>query len=336
MKFDKPSTDAERATRTVLTTEEVDQALIYTWKLPPCQRPLRENPKLFEVAESIKDSADKEGIGIIPGIMTIGILPGDTTRWLIDGNHRRHGFKLSGLERAYVDLRIVYCKNQEEIADEFYKLNSRIVNMKPDDYLRSKEAGSPALIKLRKKCPFIGYDNIRRNATAPTVSASSVLRCWFASGKESPSSSGSGILNILDEISGVDINGAPILDSLIKFMDGVFSAWGKDEEYHRLWGNLNLTMCMWLYRRTVMKQHSHRSTRLSDTQFVKCMMSVSANHRYLDWLVSRQLNDRDRTPAYRKIKEIASQRVEQDTGVRPNFPTAVWSSTSGRKASTDE
>ena len=49
-----------------------------------------------------------------------------------------------------------------EMGDAFVALNSRLVNMRPDDILRGLEGSIPALQEIRASCPFVGYDQIRQ------------------------------------------------------------------------------------------------------------------------------------------------------------------------------
>ena len=46
---------------------------------------------------------------------------------------------------------------------------------------------------------------------------------------------------------------------------------------------------------------------------------------YLDWIVGRRISDRDRTPAYNRIKAIFIERIQQDTGKRIYMPAPAWS-----------
>ena len=115
---------------------------------------------------------------------------------------------------------------------------------------------------------------------------------------------------------------------MIDFLQVAFSAWGRDHSNFRLWGNLTLTLSMWLYRRTVVmvQTTSSRSVRLTDDLMKKCLMSVAASTDYADWLIGRQLNDRDRSPAYNKIKAIFVKRLEQETGSGKaiKLPSPAW------------
>jgi len=69
LKIIKPSTEAERSTRTTLDTIEVTPDLVRSWKLPPFQRLLKVNPKVLAIAQAIRKDD-----GVMPGVFTIGVL----------------------------------------------------------------------------------------------------------------------------------------------------------------------------------------------------------------------------------------------------------------------
>lgn len=302
----------QKATKTTVDTIEITPILIKGWKHPPFQRPLKENEKVRMLAEQIKVD------GVLPGVITLGILEGDT--YIVDGQHRCHGYILSGLPSVYADVRTHYFDTFAEMGEEFVRLNSSLVKLRPDDILRGLEASLPTLQRLRKKCPFVGYDMIRRNEKAPILSMSMVLRQWYASFQESPSSA---------PISSTQIAQTSLteseVDTLIAFLTICYDAWGRDMEYARLWASLNLGLCMWLFRRLVLGHDvSAVSTRLTHDQFRKCLMALSADSKYLDYLVGRKFNERDRSPAYQRIKARFAGRLYQETGKKPKLPNPPW------------
>ncbi len=75
-------------------------------------------------------------------------------------------------------------------------------------------------------------------------------------------------------------------DKLIVFMQTARGAGGADPENYRLWGNLNLTITMWMWRRRMLSRERgvKRAVVLTPESFRKCLMSVSADASYLDWL----------------------------------------------------
>ena len=309
----KPSTEAQRSTQTALDTIEVTPDLVRAWKLPPFQRPLRVNDKVLQLAQQIK----RDG-GVIPGVVVLGVL--NKERYLVDGQHRRESFLLSECLTGYVDIRVLYFDTMAEMGEEYVNLNSRLVTMRPDDVLRGMEEAFPAIGRIKEKCRFVGYDNIRRGEKSPVLSMSALLRCWSASATEVPRTAGGSALTLAQSLS------ADEADTCIEFLVLAFAAWGRDQTYARLWTNLNLTLCMWLYRRTVITPYSPNTPRLSKEQFRNCLMGLSADTTYPDWLVGRANAQRDSGPAYKRIKELFAKRIEIETGKKPRLPQPAWAS----------
>ena len=70
----------------------------------------------------------------------------------------------------------------------------------------------------------------------------------------------------------------------------------------------------------------------SNDLFRKCLMSLSADAGYADWLVGRKLGDRDRSPAYSRIKQIFTGRIMDELKVDRNkvfLPQPPWMHSSG-------
>lgn len=309
----KPQTEAQKTTGTTMDTIEVTPDIVKSWKLPPFQRPFRLNEKVQLLAQQIKRDD-----GVIPGVITLGIL--DRERYLVDGQHRREAFVISECLVGFVDVRVLHFADMAEMGDEFVNLNSQISKMRPDDILRGLEASYEPLRKIRRRCPFVGYDMIRRSEKSPVLSMSAAIRCWVGSGTEVPRSSCGSAATLARTFSGEEA------DQLIKFLDCAIAAWGRDAQYARLWSSLNLSLCMWLYRRLVIAPYSSKTQRLSDDQFTKCLMSVSATEMYVDWLLGRNLGNRDLSPAYGRLKGIFVSRLEHDTGKRHLLPQPAWAS----------
>lgn len=313
----KPRSHSEKRTKTVVDTVMVTPDILNKWLSPPFQRPIKENERVREVAEELKLDG-----GVFPGIITLGILSGET--YLLDGQHRRLAFQLSGLKEGYTDVRMHYCENMAEMGEEFVRLNSQLVRMRPDDILRGLEGSNPALSYLRAQCPFIGYDMVRHGPNAPMVSMSALLRCWKGSDGEVPSTTGGTAFSAARLGPSLSMEDS---HKLADFMKLVFEAFGKDPEYNRLWGSLNIILCMWMYRNTVLSQFSKKTPKLSRDAFKKCLMSLSATGTYLDWLLGRQLGERDRSPAYSRLKSIFSKRLLEDTGKTVYLPQPAWAYT---------
>jgi hypothetical protein len=310
LKIVKPSTDPERATQTTMDTIVITPAEVAKWLNPPFQRPLRVNAKVRAIAEKIKETE------VLPGIVTLGVLAKDT--YLLDGQHRREAFLISGVLEGYCDVRVHHFASMADMGREFVELNSRIVNLRPDDILRGLEGSNEALVYLRKQLPFVGYDMIRRNERAPILSMSLMLRSWFASSYEVPSSASTGSAMNLGESLTMET-----AHECVAFFRLCEKAWGRDSEYSKLWGSLNLTICAWLYRRVVLSKDP-KVMRVSPDLFCKGMMALSASDNYMSWLIGRMLADRDRSPCYSRMKTLVVKRIELETGKKLRWPQPSW------------
>lgn len=311
----KPQTAVEKKTRTVVDTIMVTPESLEKWQSPPFQRPVRQNEKVRALAEELK----RDG-GVWPGIITLGILQG--VIYVIDGQHRKESFLISGLKEGYTDVRTHYFESMADMGEEFVRLNSQLVRMRPDDILRGLEASIDGLKRIRAMCPFVGYDYIRRGPHAPLISMSVVLRCWRGGIAEVPNATcGASAAVVAESLDPKEF------DHLIDFLNLCLGAFGRDQQYARLWGSLNLLMCMWIFRRLVLHPellNSTKSALLSRELFKKCLMSMSASSDYVDWLVGRNTSERDRAPAYARIKSIFAARLFQETGKKVSLPQPAW------------
>ena len=312
--------EAPKSAQSRMETLIITPAMVNAWKIPPFQRPLRVNAKVLSVTEDIKKNETVEGV------LTLGKLRNDPSFYIVDGQHRAEAFKLSGLNEVIADIRVCLFHDMPEMAQEFERLNSSISKMRPDDILRALEYSISALANIRKSCEFVGYDRIRRGGTSPILSMSALIRCWTASNYETPaasqnSMSSAGMAQQLETVS---------VQNLIAFLSTAHAAWGRDPEYFRLWSNLNLSLCMWLWNRLVIDRDrigTKRYAVLSIPDFKKCLMSVSAEGDYLAWLVGRNLSDRDRSPCYARLKSIFVRRLSSESGGRKiALPSPAWAS----------
>lgn len=309
---------APKSLRSTMDTVLLTQDWVKSMAHVPFQRPIRVNARVVELAEELKCAG-----GVIPGILTIGVIGKE--RYLVDGQHRVEAFKMSGLKEGYADVRICHFDSMAEMGEEFVNLNSQLVRMRPDDILRGLEGSNAGLGVIRKACDFVGYDMIRRGASSPLLSMSTLLRCWFGSAPDVPTSSGMSALHAARTLTEDDSQ------QIVQFLNVAHGGFGRDPEYYRLWSSLNLTVCAWLWRRTVLTQYSPKSARMTAMLFGKCLMALSADHGYLDWLVGRNLSDRDRSPCYNRIKAIFVKRLEEETGKKPIFPAPAWASHGGNR-----
>lgn len=312
----KLHTREQRKTRTVMDTLLVTPQLVKAWKIPPFQRPVKENNKVVTLAAALKSDS-----GVWPGIVTLGDVDGDI--YIVDGQHRRAAFLLSGCSEGYCDVRMHYFDSIADAGEEFVTLNSALVKLNPDDILRGLEAALPELQFIRKNCPFVGYDMVRRKESSPIISMSVAIKAWRGAAREVPSNNSfdGGTTEVARRMSHDDaIN-------LCNFLKLAEVGFGRDPQYYKLWGALNLTLSMWLYMRTVMttdaKGHK-RATRLSSEVFQKCLMSLSADPVYLSWLVGRSMRETDRSPAYGRIKDIFAKRAAMELGSKVFLPQPEW------------
>lgn len=312
--------NAPKSEQSRMETLIINQEMVSGFKVPPFQRPLRINAKVQMVAEKIKKDES------IEGVLTLGKLRSDQSLYIVDGQHRLEAFKLCAIPEAIADVRVCGFQNMAEMAEEFVRLNSSLVKMRPDDILRGLESSTPALRTIRRACEFVGYDRIRRGGNSPVLSMSALVRCWSAASFETPAASSSGLsaaalAQNLDQIS---------LQNLIAFLSTAHAAWGRDPEYFRLWGNLNLSLCMWLWNKLVIDRDRSGSKRyavLDIPKFKRCLMSVSAEADYCAWLVGRNLGDRDRGPCYGRLKSIFVRRLSAEGGNKKvQLPAPAWAS----------
>lgn len=299
-----------KTTHTRMDTIRVTPDSIKAWKNPPFQRPLRVNMQVMALAEEIKAT------GVIPGVVTLGIL--DRVTYLLDGQHRREAFLISEVPAVYADVRYHTFETMADMGEQYIILNGQLVRLRPDDILRAMEGTSEPLQLIRRRCPFVGYDMIRRSERAPILGMSVMLRCWFGSVSETPMSSPASATTIGRMLTMEDVG------NCINFLLLAETAWGRDAEYQRLWSALNLTLSMWLYRRLVLSDMPGRVTKLTKEQFRACLMSLSAEPMYLQWLLGRKLSEGDRSPGYGRIKAIFVRRLMTELGKKAYLPQPPW------------
>lgn len=319
----KGTREAPKSLRSSMETLIVSIDQVNQWKVPPFQRPVRVNAKVEAIAETLKQSGCE-----ITGVVTLGKIAKDPAMWIVDGQHRLEAFRMSGMTEVIADVRIINFDTMAEMAEEFVRLNSALVRMRPDDILRGLEPTTPALRTISRECDFVGYTQIRRGGSSgPILSMASVIRVWVGSDAETPTSNTNGmpVASMAGSLSDESV------ENLVRFLHVAQAAWGRDPEYYRLWGGLNLAVCMWLWRRLVIDRNRAGNKRiavLSIAQFKQCLMSVSADHNYLDWLQGRTLSDRDRSPCYGRIKKAFVSRLTEELGDSKAaiLPQPAWAS----------
>jgi hypothetical protein len=289
---------------------------IGAWRVPPFQRPIRINAKVTALAEEIK----KDG-GAIPGVITLGTVRTDSATYIVDGQHRLEAFRISGLPELIADFRLCKFDSMAQMAEEFVLLNSSLVRMRPDDILRGLESSVKGLRKIRSECKFVGYDQIRRGTSSPVLGMSLTLRCWNGSLSETPVTTGPSAAQIAEALTD------DAAEDLVQFLTVAEAAWGRDPEYARLWSALNLGLCMWLWRRLVKdydRGGTKRFVKLTIKQFTACLMALTSDANYLEFLQGKTLCDRDRGPAYARLKKCWTKRLEGELRHKIQFPQPAW------------
>lgn len=312
--------NAPKTIRSIMDTMLITPEGIERWKKPPFQREVRLTQKVLEAAQELKENG-----GVISGIITLGKLGADT--YIVDGQHRLEAFKLSGLKEGIADVRICTFDDMGEMGEEFARLNSQLVRFKTDDILRGLEGTNPHLQRIRKQLPFVGYDNLRHKGSAKPklVAMSTLIRTWFGSEGTTPNHGppSSEAARMLDDAN---------TDQIVKVMSICFEAWGQDEENFRLWGSLNLAITFWLWRQLVLREGivarrgGVEPTTLNADEFRACLMALSANAQYVEWLRGRGLRERDRSPAYNRTKAIFAGRLGGMSFGKPRLPIPEWAS----------
>jgi hypothetical protein len=303
MPFARPKSEVEPTLeKTQMETKVLSLAEMYNWQLPPFQRDEVQTKKVIELADELKCNG-----GMVSGVILLGMMRSKEQSslpaviYLVDGQQRRCACGLSGLEEFIADVSLKFYDSMADMAEDFKRVNSRLVPLRPDDLLRAYEITNINLNKLREDCPFVGYGNIRRCDRDPILSMSVVLKGWFGSGLPTPGQQSQAV----QLVERFDDNQRQLLTV---FLLAAHTAWGSDRQYHRLWSNLNLVMCMYLYRKLVLEPNPRRPP-LPIEMFRKCLMSVSANTSYCDWLQGRSISERDRSPCYRRLKTIFADRL---------------------------
>jgi len=313
--------EAPKAKRSAMETLIFPREEVLTWKIPPFQRAVRINGKVLEASEEMGRNG-----GIIPGVLTLGRLGTDKTIYLVDGQHRMEAFKLTSLPECLADARMCNYSSMKDMADDFVELNSRLVNMRPDDILRGLEESLPQLRKVRASCDFVTYNQIQRGVSHAVIGMSQLLRCWYMAQAEAPARHSPPATDLAEMLETSEA------DRLIVFLQIARSAWGSDPENARLWGSLNLSITMWLWRRLVLDQNrkgGKKAVVLSAEDFRKCLMAVSAAGEYVDWLVGRQIGERDRAPCYSRLRAIFAKRLtdgKDPKSVKVMLPLPSWAS----------
>jgi len=309
---------ASKEARSMMDTLLISSETLEKWKDPPFQRPLRINDKVRELSDELKRNG-----GIIKGTIEIGVIVEgeEAGMYLCDGKHRMHAFVLSQMPECIADVSFRQYESLAEMAIDFVELNTRLVNFQPDDNLRAYEGKSEGLQTLRRLCPFVGYGTIKRNYSATVLSMSAILKQWSGSYYETPVMGRGRAADMAKTLTKEEA------EKIAHFLNIALAAWGREAVYSRLWLALNLTLTMWMWRRLVLDRErpgNRRYVVLTPDEFKRCLMSVSADQNYLDWLVGRTMSERDRSPAYTRLKALFGARIMEERGEKVKFPQPSW------------
>lgn len=288
------------------------QTINNVWQWPSFQRQPRCNPKVKALAAQIQNTK------VIPGELTLGRIKGSDLLYKIDGGHRLLAFEISKADEVYADVTIETFANMEQMADQYRARNSPLRRMKPDDILKAVMEGNPALRDLERRCPFVGFDAIRRSPGGPVVSMSLVLRCWQASKAETPTSNANAI-EFGEQLRESEA------EEIIHFLQTAHLAWGREPQMRPLWNGMNQTLCMWIWRRVVLHRPPSGSiTQLEASAFQKCLEALSRHKEYLEWVYGKSnTSDNFRGPCYTRVVEIFIRALRTE-GIVARLPQPAW------------
>jgi hypothetical protein len=142
-------------------------------------------------------------------------------------------------------------------------MQTSICRSTPDHRLQSLEPRCPNLLHFREGCKdIVTYGRVIKGR-GRVLPVSHALRCWASSNEDPPAKNVTNTEILAQGLTALDVQQlSGLLHSLIR-------VWGDQREYKCLWGPLNLTLCMWLYRRMVIgvPAPAPNVTRLTSGQF---------------------------------------------------------------------
>ena len=295
-------TATERQSRVVQAQHWVTvEAIRNSYELPAAQRPLTLNRKVVELASTLRAASTP----CLHGTIVIGIVDG--RMYIIDGQHRLRAIEESGVPEVLILVAYEFLDSIEDVGRRFVELNEHLVRMMTDNILNGYIASSEALTYIMEHCRFIGTSQIRRSdRSGPMVSLSLMLRCWYGSANDTPS--GSAGLSALEIARTMQVGDAR---NLVAFSDAAFTAFGRESPNKPLWSALNLTLCMWLFRQTVLDA-TGRVTPLNIANFRAGLRGLAASTDYIDFLVQRKLDPTNRRVTYERLAKLFASRIRQD------------------------
>ena len=300
----------------ILTREEVE-----SWRKPAFQREVSCTHAFYELVEQINER------GFIASALTLGVWGG--AFYKVDGNHRIMAFLASDRKeilapviiRQYADGGVGFIR----MCEDFIEISKHIKTPTADNLLKALEGVERHVKLIRKSCPFIGYAHLWKNSSAPVVNMSRVIRSLIISKQEMPGSgfTGGSAVELAKALTPEETH------CLISFMRAAFKAWGRDKEFRPMWNALNLTICLWFFRRMSKGElFCGRGTPISVAHFSQCLLALSLNPRYLTLISQkgRRIHAPEtRNPICRELMKTFEQKLDAEglTDVplpKPNWP----------------
>jgi hypothetical protein len=217
------------------------------------------------------------------------------------------------------ELRWEFFDDYAKMALRFDKLQRHMAKMKPDDGLRALEHSVPVLAYIKKSCLFVGYGKIQRaESTSASLSMSVLVRCWVGSESAVPTSSPGAAREL---VQAMDQSTA---ERCVEFATLAFRAWENNSEFGPLWGTVNLTLCIWLYRRMVLAPSTEVKP-MTREQFGRFLMALTDDD-YIEFLRGKQMTRNSRNAVMTRLETRLTTFLKKvDPKVRrPCLPKRDW------------
>lgn len=318
-------TAAEKRSRTVSKTVILDfEDCEASWKVVgDIQRGSSLTKKIVEVGEDIG------GSGIFPSTIYIAVWEGN--QYINDGLQRFSGWRdavsKGGPTQVAANVQWEYFPDgpdgKAKMGERFAKLQLTLKRHRPDDGLRAIQHSLPAIKLIADECPNVGFGAVQRsNSKNTSLSMAVALQSWASSASEQCTSSGSA----RDLAYRLTMDDAK---KCVSFLTVARGAWGSTVEYNRLWGPVNLSVCMWLYRRMVVDPEQG-VTPLTAKQFSNCLVTLTNDtpkSTYVEWLRAKPSSAENRRMALanhirpRFISRIRQEKIRKHSS--PKLPDLV-------------
>lgn len=296
------------------------QEVFESWDSPPFQRPVSVGKNVAKASLTMQDT------GCIMTAIYLGVWEGKT--YIVDGQHRRVAFIGSGLDRVVAPVITKYYKDDTpgllEMCEDFLLIQAHIKNPTANDKLRALEPMSSGLQKIRKECPFVGYGGFRCNKNSPIVSMAQVIRSMVTSGQEELGSPAKSAVVHAREMTLHEAN------SLTIFLKLAFEAWGRDKEHKPLWTPMNMSLCLWFFRRMLKAPSPNKDSKgdVTQQQFSNIFFELLSNRRYRSLLQANsggRLGDPEvRNPVLKELMRAIKRSLKRDKVRDYYMPDPSW------------